>query len=81
MQTPMAKPTRDTDAFSSVSSNSSISCPHQFVKQHQAEAIERWSSQVPSKASWKDFMNAPDPSIQAYIEAKLALLQHGTLTK
>lgn len=78
----MAKPTLDTDASSSVSSsNSSISCPHQFVNQHKAEAIEKWSAQVPSKASWKALMNAPDPSIQAYIEAKLALLQRGTPTK
>ena len=80
----MAHPSRmaDTRTPASVASSSSgvsTRSTHHFVGERQAEAIQRWNEQVPDKLiENRGSQGLSDPSVQAYIEAKLALLRNST---
>lgn len=52
---------------------------HRYLGDSEANAIRSWSKGVPSKSGKSQTPTAQDPAIQAYIEAKMALLQ-GTKT-
>jgi hypothetical protein len=70
----MAHPSRKTDTRSTRST-------HHFVDESKADAIHRWNEQVPTKLTDdRGSKGLSDPSIQAYIEAKMALLRSSTPT-
>jgi hypothetical protein len=83
----MAHPLHKTDtrtpaSVASSSSGASTRSTHHFVGERKAEAIHRWNEQVPNKLTDESCSQGlSDPSIQAYIEAKLALLRSSTPTK
>jgi hypothetical protein len=82
----MAHPSRKTDtrtsaSVASSSSGASTRSTHQFVGESKADAIHRWNEQVPTKLTDdRGSKGLSDPSIQAYIEAKMALLRSSTPT-
>jgi hypothetical protein len=82
----MAHPSRKTDtrtpaSVASSSSGASTRSTHHFVGDRKAEAIHRWNDQVPDKLTdERGSKSLSDPCIQAYIEAKLALLRSITPT-
>jgi len=78
----MAQPTYNEQASASTSSTcsrSSTHSTHHYVGEREAEAIQAWSSRVPDKLPKEHIQTTiSDPSVQAYIVAKLALLRSST---
>lgn len=54
---------------------------HRFVNEREVESILRWSDQVPVKTFNSNPPTTSDPAVQAYIEAKMALLRSHAPTK
>lgn len=54
---------------------------HRYMGDHEANAIRSWSDRVPSKSSKYQAESSQDPAIQAYIEAKMALLKGSVAAK
>jgi len=74
--------TRTPASIASSSSGASTRSTHRFVGERQAEAIQQWNEQVPDKLTENPgSQGLSDPSVQAYIEAKLALLRISKLTR
>lgn len=70
---------RASASTSSTRSRRSTINTHHYVGEREAEVIQEWSSRVPDKLP-KEHSSAAilDPSVQAYIAAKLALLRSST---
>lgn len=67
---------------SSTCSRRSTINTHHYVGEREAEVIHEWSSRVPDKLPKEGTQAAIlDPSVQAYIAAKLALLRSSTPTR
>ncbi|KAM0723887.1 hypothetical protein Q7P37_000877 [Cladosporium fusiforme] len=68
------KPHMQSSASSSTSA-SDTSRTSRYVNEGKAKAIQQWNAQVVAGMSNNDNTTMTDPSVQAYIEAKMALLQ------
>lgn len=79
----MAEAIREPNPTSStLSSSRSRTCSmHRFVNEREVESILRWSDQVPVKTFNSNPPTTSDPAVQAYIEAKMALLRSHAPTK